>query len=70
MTTQTTTTAAFPWRPDLSVFGAQDVLPSAAIFVASTVRGRIEGDAPAMRVAYIVDDTAEFVAEGDGDRRG
>ncbi len=65
MTTQTTSTAAFPWRPDLSTFAPQDVLPGAVIFSASTVRGRIEGDAPSLRVAYIVDDTAEFVAEGD-----
>jgi Phage capsid family len=62
--TATTSNSAFPWRPDLSVFAPQDVLPSAVIFTASTVSGRIEGDEPSLRVAFIVDDVAEFVDEG------
>jgi HK97 family phage major capsid protein len=63
--TALTTNSAYPWRPDLTTFAPQDVLPRAAIFYASTVSGRIEGDQPSLRVAYIVDDDAEFVAEGD-----
>ncbi|OHV03901.1 phage major capsid protein [Mycobacterium talmoniae] len=64
MTTITTKTAEYPWRPDVSVFEPADVLPQAAILQFSTVSGRIEGDQPALRVAYVVDDDAAFVDEG------
>jgi hypothetical protein len=60
-----TPTSAFPWRPDVSVFHAADVVPTALILVASTVSGAIEGDAPSLRVAYCEDDSAQFTAEAD-----
>jgi hypothetical protein len=63
--TAATTNSAAAWRPDQYSFTPEDVLPTAAILVASSVVGRIEGDQPAVRVAYIDDDTADFVAEGD-----
>lgn len=61
--THTTDSSAYPWRPDVSVFAAQDVLADALILQASVVAGAIEGDAPSIRVAYVNDDTASFVAE-------
>jgi hypothetical protein len=63
--TATTVNSAYPWRPDLTNFVAEDVLPTAAIRTASTVVGRIEGDQPSARVGYVTDDNAVFVAEGD-----
>lgn len=63
MPTLTTHSSAFPWRPDISVFHAADVVPEALILTCSTVCGDIVGDEPAVRVAYVEDDDAEFVAE-------
>ncbi len=62
--TATTTNSAAAWRPDLFVFEPADALPEAAILEHTTVAGRVEGDAVSTRVAYVADDTAEFVAEG------
>lgn len=62
--TAATTNSAAAWRPDHFAFAAEDILPDAAILQASTVVGKIEGDQPAIRVAYVEDDTADFVAEG------
>lgn len=61
--TATTSNSAYPWRPDLVQFHAADIVPEALINVCSTVAGAIEGDAPSVRVAYIDDDAATFVAE-------
>lgn len=61
---QTTNTSASAWSPDTHVFAAQDVLPAALILDNSTISGVIEGDAPALRVATIADNTASVVAEG------
>ena len=61
--THTTSNAAQPWRPDVNVFAAQDVLGDALILQASVVAGTVEGDRPAVRVAYVSDDEATFVAE-------
>ena len=61
--TAKTGNSAYPWRPDVTVFAAQDVLDDALILQASVVAGSIEGDAPSVRVAYINDDEATFVAE-------
>lgn len=61
--TQTTGTAAYPWRPDITTFAAADVLGDALINRCSLVAGSIEGDAPSVRVAYINDDVATFIAE-------
>ncbi|KHO21819.1 phage major capsid protein [Mycolicibacterium setense] len=63
MTTLKTTTSAYPWRPDVSVFHPADVVPEALILQCSTISGAIEGDAPSVRVAYVDDDEATFVAE-------
>jgi HK97 family phage major capsid protein len=62
--TAATTNSAAAWRPDQFSFQPEDVLPAAAILVASSVVGRIEGDQPSVRVANIDDDSADFVAEG------
>ena len=37
---------------------------TALIMQCSTVSGAIEGDEPSLRVAYVEDDNAEFIAEG------
>ncbi|MBU3749814.1 MAG: phage major capsid protein [Mycobacterium sp.] len=61
--TAQTGNSAYPWRPDVTTFAAQDVLGEALILQASVVAGAVEGDAPSVRVAYINDDVATFVAE-------
>lgn len=63
--TISTTNAAAPWRPDQHVFDAGDVLPDALILTDTLTVGAIEGDQPVIEVAYIVDDDAQFVAEGE-----
>jgi HK97 family phage major capsid protein len=63
--THTTGSAAYAWRPDVTAFAAPDVLADALILQCSTISGTVEGDAPSVRVAYVTDDTATFVAEGD-----
>ncbi|MGK2881304.1 MAG: phage major capsid protein [Mycobacterium sp.] len=65
MATTTTTTSAFPWRPDVTAFAAADVVPEALILSTATVAGQVEGDQPSLRVAYVDDASAEFVAESD-----
>ena len=65
MATVLTSTSAAPWRPDLDVFAAADVVPTALILQTATIAGEIEGDAPSVRVAFVDDADAEFVAEGD-----
>lgn len=61
--TAQTGNSAYPWRPDITTFAAPDVLGEALINQCSTVAGAIEGDAPSVRVAYINDDEATFIAE-------
>ncbi|AWG98713.1 phage major capsid protein [Rhodococcus ruber] len=63
MATETTSTSAKAWSPDVNAFAATDVIPDALILQTSTVVGRIEGDEPAVRVAYVDDAAATFVAE-------
>ena len=63
MATETTSTSAKAWSPDVSAFAATDVIPDALVLETSTVVGRIEGDEPAVRVAYVDDAAATFVAE-------
>lgn len=65
MTTQTTTTADYAWRPDGTTFAAADVVPEALIMATSTVSGTIDGDKPSLHVAYVDDADADFVAEAD-----
>ena len=62
--THTTGTSAYAWRPDTTAFVAGDVLADALILQCSTIAGSVEGDAPSVRCAYVNDDTATFVAEG------
>lgn len=62
--THTTSTSAYAWRPDVTSFAPGDVLGDALILQCSTIAGNVEGDAPSVRVAYVNDDTATFVAEG------
>ena len=61
---ETTGTSARAWSPDLNTYAPEDIVPDALILQTSTVAGNIEGDAPAMRVAYATDAAAGFVAEG------
>ena len=65
MSVHTTPTSATSWSPDLITFDPQDVIPEALILQTSTVAGSVEGDAPAVRVPYVDDAEADFVAEGD-----
>ncbi|ETZ54629.1 phage major capsid protein [Mycobacterium avium subsp. hominissuis] len=65
MSTITTTTTDFPWRPDTTSFAPVDAVPSALILQTSTVAGVVNGDEPAVRVAYVADSAdADYVAEG------
>lgn len=64
MTTITTPSSAGAWSPDVYTFAPGDAVPTAAILQATTVSGRVDGDEPAVRAAYINDDTAQFTAEG------
>jgi HK97 family phage major capsid protein len=64
MSTVTTNTAAYPWRPDETFFTAGDVVPQALILQTSTVAGSVDGDQPAVRVAYVDDaESAAYIAE-------
>ncbi|MGW4636864.1 phage major capsid protein [Nocardia sp. NPDC004415] len=64
MATETTTTSAKAWAPDLQAFAPDDVVPEALIMQVSTIAGSVEGDSPVVRVAYVDDDDAQFTAEG------
>lgn len=63
MATLATPTSAKSWAPDVSTFAAQEVIPDALILQTSTVSGNIEGDAPALRIAFVNDANATFTAE-------
>ena len=63
--TATTPNSAGAWRPDVYEFAPADVIPDALILQCTTVGADVEGDAPAVRVAYIDDDQAQLSAEGD-----
>lgn len=62
--THSTSSSAAAWRPDLFTYEPETVLAQALIFEATTVSGKIEGDAPSLRVAYAIDADADFVDEG------
>lgn len=66
MATVTTPTSAEAWRPDqISAFNPEDLVSDALIMQAATQVGSVEGDAPAVRCAYVSDDPSSgFVAEG------
>lgn len=60
--TASTTTKA--WPPSMTAHTSAGSVPDALILKISTVAGHIEGDEPTIRVQYIDDATADFVAEG------
>lgn len=62
--TETTATTATAWSPDLTAVAPDQAVPNALILATSTVAGRVEGDAPAVRVMYVDDAAAAFAAEG------
>ena len=59
-----TTNTPRAWSPDIHVFEPGDVIGDALVLTHSTVAGQIEGDEPVVRVAYVDDAAADFVAEG------
>lgn len=64
MSTLTTGTADYAWRPDTTYFTPGDAVPQALILQTSTVAGDVDGDEPAVRVAYVDDaESAAYVAE-------
>jgi HK97 family phage major capsid protein len=63
--TATTVNSAEAWRPDVFEFAPQDVIPEALVLQCTTVGAGVEGDAPAVRVAFIDDTTAQLSDEGD-----
>lgn len=65
MATETTVTSAKAWSPDITAYAASDVIPDALVLQCSTVLGYVEGDEPLLRVAYVDDAAADFVAEGN-----
>lgn len=65
MTVITTGYSAGAHRPDVYAHAPSDAVPEALILQATTVAGKVDGDAPAVRVAYVRDDTAQFTAEAD-----
>ena len=62
--TVSTPNSASAWRPDQFAFAPSDAVPDALISTITTVAGSIEGDEPVLKVAFLDDDTASFVAEG------
>jgi HK97 family phage major capsid protein len=64
MATETTATSAKAWAPDVTAINPGEAVPNALILITSTVAGEVEGDAPAVRVQYVDDAEADFVAEG------
>ncbi len=63
MTTLKTGTSAYPWRPDISFFAANEVVGDALILQTSTVAGEVDGDQPTVRCAYVNDAAADWIAE-------
>ncbi|MBX7434566.1 phage major capsid protein [Mycobacterium sp. Y57] len=64
MSTLTTPTSAYPWRPDTTFFAANEVVGDALILQTSTIAGEVDGDQPAVRVAYVDDaESADYVDE-------
>ncbi|MCH9729888.1 MAG: phage major capsid protein [Actinomycetia bacterium] len=63
MTTRTTTTSAFAWRPDEKFFAANEVVDDALIMKTATKAGVVDGDMPVVRVAYLDDTDADYYDE-------
>lgn len=64
MAVHTTKTSATAWSFDVPGFDPAEAVPEALILTTATVAGSVEGDAVAVRVAYINDDAANFIDEG------
>lgn len=64
MATITTGSSAKSWSPDVNTFAAGDVVGPALILQTSTIAGSVDGDDQFVRVAYVDDVDAGFVAEG------
>src|SRR5262245_6116697 len=63
MTARTTSTSAYAWRPDETFFAANEVVDQALIMRTSTIAGSVDGDTPTVKVAYVTDAAADYVAE-------
>lgn len=60
-----TPSAGYGWRPDQTTFAAADVVPESLILATAAVSAEIDGDKPALHVAYVSDArSAGYVAEG------
>jgi HK97 family phage major capsid protein len=62
--TATTVNSAEAWRPDVFEFAAEDIIPEALVLQCTTVGASVEGDSPAVRVAFVDDTTAQLSDEG------
>lgn len=65
MATEMTTNSAKAWSPDVTAFDPSEAIPEALVLQVSTRAGSVEGDDPAVRVAYVNDAAAGFEPEGD-----
>ncbi|MEE2852233.1 MAG: phage major capsid protein [Actinomycetota bacterium] len=63
--TAATPNSAQAWRPDVYEFAPADIIPEALVLQCTTVGADVEGDAPAVRVAYVDDDEAQLSDEAD-----
>lgn len=61
---ETTLNSGKAWSPDVTAFAPVNAVENALILNHSTNLGSIEGDEPAVRVAYVDDAAATFFAEG------
>lgn len=65
MATETTVTSAKAWALDQpSTYSPDDAVPDALILQTSTISGEVDGDQPVVRVPYVDDADAGFIAEG------
>jgi len=64
MATETTVTSAKAWAADITALAPDELVPDALILDCATYYGTIEGDAPAIRVAFVDDAAASIVPEG------
>lgn len=65
MSTITTPHTPAAWSPDVFTFAPAETVGESLIMQTATVAGRVEGDAPAVRAAYVDDAAAQFTAEGE-----
>jgi HK97 family phage major capsid protein len=63
VTTLKTGTSAYPWRPDISFFAANEVVGDALILQTAVKAGEVDGDQPTVRCAYVDDAAANWISE-------